>query len=459
MDSIDRPLARLHEIVDHFVVVPEIELLHVVTSASLRIDALERIAAFEHHPANRSPWFFLEAPVEAKDGGWSTRIDELVLQWNFHATDDARPRFEAIARSSTENTMVAFTAEVARIAGRVPAPLAKPVIVLAPIAVAHRDRWIDEAGSLLALRAGLAEARFVVVDLEEPLVAVPPGTLGKKALVVDARVDLDALRAEQWARLEGMKKHAGVADFRSRGLAGPSVEPPPRHGRAAPSNEAIRAALASAGLLESLAPDGEVPASRRLSFEASLHFAEGRIADAVRIQSEARDLLDRAGFPHDAGLLEILIASYAMAGSAWAEAERALHRAGERASGLGDPALGLEARLALGGLFSILQRHGDAARVYADAAPLASLAGEPALEVEAWRLAGQALVAAELPDDAAKAFSQAIRVATEAPPERARKTSAPEAARELAGIYDRHGLTDHAASLRQQADRIAGGST
>jgi tetratricopeptide (TPR) repeat protein len=252
-----------------------------------------------------------------------------------------------------------------------------------------------------------------------------------------------------------MKKHFGAPDHRATGYAAPDVAPPARDGRVQ-SNEAVRELLRRRGMNESLAPDGEIPLSQLRALEAAVEFQEGRPADAVRLQIEARDLLDRARMPHDAGIAELMAAMYAFQCGAHAEAERMLLSVGERASVHDDPLLGLLARNALGALYLIASRYEQAAAIYADAAPLAKRAAVPELEVDAWRLAGDSLARAGRADDAARAWVNAIRVAEEAGPAVSPRTSAPEIALELAAVYEKHGLADHAAALRAQSRMLAG---
>jgi tetratricopeptide (TPR) repeat protein len=453
MDAIDRPLTRLHEATDLFVVAKEVRLLHAVASASLRIRALETMVRFEHHPANRAPWFVLEAPADATDAGWSTRIDELRSQWDLRTVEKARPRFPAIDRAVAEESVTAFGVELQKLCGLVPKRLEGMVVVLSPLYVHDRARWLAELDALIGAGA-LDGVRFVVLDLEEPIAAPIAARLGPRALAADARIDPAAIREELGARVEAMKKHFGATDHRATGLGAPDV-PPPLRGRPA-SSEAVRVLMRTKGLNENLAPDGEIPLSRLRALEAAIAFRDGRVAEAVRLQIEARDALDRARVPHDAGIAELIAAMYALQGGAHAESERMLLSVGERASTHDDPMLGLLARNALGALYLLANRYEQAAAIYADAAPLAKRAAMPELEVDAWRLAGDSLARAGRPDDAARAWVQAIRVAEDAGPAVSPRTSAPEIALQLAAIYDEHGLTDHAAALRAQSRALAG---
>ena len=74
MNAITDPLERVVETMQWFMTATEIQVVHIVTSESLRIAVLEHIAAMEHFSTNTKPFFILEAPVESYATTWMTSV-------------------------------------------------------------------------------------------------------------------------------------------------------------------------------------------------------------------------------------------------------------------------------------------------------------------------------------------------------------------------------------------------
>ncbi len=123
------------------------------------------------------------------------------------------------------------------------------------------------------------------------------------------------------------------------------------------------------------------------------------------------------------------------------------------------PRAACQALLALAMLHAAGGRAESAIQTYARAGDLGQAAREPLLAIECWRLAAD--VAARFGNDhvAAECLQRSLTIACTAPPEAVTKSAAPEAARQLAGIYSKSGMHIDAVQAHQLADRLESGDS
>ncbi len=458
MDAVVEPIERLVAALKEFVGESPVRLLSVVTSGALRMAALEQVAAAEHHSANQSPFFVLEAPVETDDDGWETRAEELRLD-----VDELRTGLAAAGLPAPgvwpavrgQPGLARFGLELGEALHRLSAPLDGLMIVLAPAWVRDAKRWAADVQALVT-RPELAKARFVVVDLEVAVCAPAVAALGAVATSVDARVS-DAAASDDLAAMgAGMASApAGATGPRRAGMAGPDVAPPPRaDAGVTPAPGAVEAGLVEAGVAPAYARAEPMQELRGLIFAAAGAMKEGRTEEAVRKQRAARDLCVAQGLTREAIVMTGILGGYLLQGGAARPAHGVFGEAQRAAVAAGHADLAVQMLLASASALTILGEHDDAAVAYADAGQLGAHAGHPILAIEAFRMCGQLLAARKRTTEAASAWRRALSVAEQATPEEQQASSAPQAARALAALCRKHGLVAQADSLEAQADSL-----
>lgn len=199
------------------------------------------------------------------------------------------------------------------------------------------------------------------------------------------------------------------------------------------------------------------PQIRVKVLQASIAMKEGRGPEAVKAQREARDLCGEVNEPELWVITQVTLASYLSGLGQRPLAKRELRLAIEQAEQHQLGRLHAQALLALGMLHALDGEPGEAARAYSESARVAEANDEPILAIEGWRTAGQLAASHRQDDAAAQALQQALRLAADTPPADVKGSSAPEAARQLAAIYERRGMRAQAASLHVQADAMEHG--
>lgn len=449
MQSISDPLNLLHEDGSWFARAHELRLWVVSCDASLRNPVLALVPKLEFHADNASAWpVLLDAHTRA-DEGWQLRANALAADW-------AR-RVEAFAEAGVQQGAVkatqgpdAFRTTAAAIAQAMVAPLAGLVIVLAPAIVQQPERLEADLTALMGDPA-LQRCRWVLVlDLDAPLPQPLIDALGpQRALVTRCRIDPEQQRRDLAAMLD--------ADPARFGTAFPVGVTPPRRVDDPPPlpREQRDAALRAEGIDPALVDEG--PELRAKALGASIAMKDGRGAEAIEQQRRVRDLCADVGQHELQVIAQITLASYLSGLEQRPAAKRELQGAIEvaRTHGLLRPES--QAHLALGLLHALDEEHPAAVRAYADAGRTAEAAGEPMLAIESWRMAGQLTATLRQDDAAVRAFGEALRIAQGTPPEQLERSSAPEAARQLAALYERRGMQAQAASLHVQADAMERG--
>lgn len=449
MQSISDPLNLLHEDGSWFARAHELRLWVVSCDASLRNPILALVPKLEFHADNQSAWpVVLDAHTKADDG-WQLRANVLAADW-------AR-RVEAFAEAGVAQGPVkaaqgpnAFRTTAAAIGQAMVAPLAGLVIVLAPTIVQQPERLEAELTALMG-DAALQHCRWVLVlDIDAPVPEILVDALGpQRALVTRCTIDPDQQRRDLSAMLEG-----NPARF---GMAFPVGVTPPRRVDDPPPlpKEQRDAALKAEGIDPALVEQG--PEIRANALGASIAMKEGRGADAIEQQRKVRDLCAGVGQHELQVIAQITLASYLSGLEQRPAAKRELLAAIEvaRTHELLRPES--QAHLALGLLHALDDEQPAAVRAYADAGRTAEAAGEPMLAIESWRMAGQLTAKLRQDDAAVRAFGEALRIAEGTPPEQLERSSAPEAARQLAALYERRGMQAQAASLHVQADAMERG--
>ena len=458
MQSISRALGRLHEDASWFARAHELRLLAVRTSADMRKAAMKALAQLEYHHDGASPWVLLEDSRAAEDDGWQARANRLLEDWErrreaFEKEGIELPRVqpggdstpaEPFRTTDPDARVQPFLLAAAGVAAALRDPYRGLVLVLAPGAIDDARSFEAELELLLQAPA-LARCRFVLllVDADPPrrlLAALDGQALTSECLVDPAAFDEDV--------------EALVSGGARGGFAGPRGVVRPRRVDDPPElpKEVLDEELRKAGIDPRYVE--EAPRLRDLVLGAALAMKRGRGEEAVRMQREACDVAGGIDLHQIKVICQIALASYLSGLQRADEAVRELVGAAAYAREHALLVQESQAHLALGMLHAVARRPGPATQSYVDAARVAEAAQMPLIAIEGWRLAGQLALNAKLEPQATRAFQEAIRVASSAEPQLARRSSAPEAARALAALCRRHGLTAQADSLDAQAHAI-----
>ena len=458
MQSMSTPLNSLHEDGSWFARALELRLWLVRCDANLRKPALTLVPKLEFHADNHSAWPVLVDAHTLGDDGWQVRTHVLVADW--------QRRVEAFAKVGVEQGVVGqgslgpvtavagfagFRATLAAILAAMVEPLRGAVIVLAPTIV-ERPELFEAALMHLLGDPSLQRARWVVlVDVDVPLPQALLTALGQtRALVGEYRVD----DAQQRRDLAAMMQPADPAHF---GTAFPvGVQPPRRVDDPPPLAKPERdAALRAAGIDPAMLE--VAPQIRTKVLGAALAMKAGQGDAALVQQRDARDLCASVGLFELQVIMQVTLASYLSGLDQREAAKRELLDATALARAKGLLRVESQAHLALGLLHGLDRAYPTAIQSYVDAAKTAEAGEEPILAIESWRMAGQLAAQIGQDDAAVNALREALRVATGVPTAAQQSTSAPEAARQLAALCERHGMQAQAASLHAQADAMEAG--
>ena len=458
MNAITDPLERVVETMQWFMTATEIQVVHIVTSESVRIAVLEHIAAMEHFSTNTKPFIILEAPVERADDGWETRTEELrddiddlcarLIKANEGIDVHVMPD-KPIADTSFGAFALTLNAAIECLTS----PLDGLVIVLSPLWVRDSARWMEDVTALIEYADFRTLVRWVIVDIEKPVCAVIAEKLGELAMSVDARIQTAAMRNDLSTMVAAVESAPdGAMGMRMGGFAGPDDTPPPRKGKPKPLTpeqaEKVGAeyGIPAANLL--VKPMQEIRTHMLRAGEAMMR---GDSGSAVAKTREARAIARTHKLHKEAIMMTLMMGAYALQGRAPDTAAALFREAKADAERRGHADLAVQAQMALAaGLFAANKTR-EAALEYAEAGQLAAASDQRVLAIEAYRTSGQLLVTLGDRMHAAQAFCRACQISGEGEPEEWRNSSAPEAARALADLFVKHEQFDSAALMLRLA--------
>jgi len=457
MDSMARPLARIHADTSWFARAIELQLLYVHTSADLGGTALDVVMAGEYHADNQSLFFRFDDP-EASAPVWMDRALRLHAQYAEKrkglveagiAVGDVGP-----APQHQPSGLAVFSTLLDRILTALVPPLRGVVLVFSPVRVEENCRLLTELPMMVRTLYPRG-VRFVVVERDTRFLAGLPAAIGPETLVCEAPLDPTALAADM-AALAGVPAPGAppAAGPRWQGPgAGPDVVPPPRIGDVPPASDE---ALLAAGLSPAFIKGGGVR-MKELVVAAALQLRAGNPREALRLQSEAATLCESFAMPklHIVNLM--VLASYCQAAQVPGKAVEIYQRALALAEQGGHLDQAAQIELGLGSLDVREGRPAQAITHYRKAGELAEQAKIPSLAIEAWRMAGQLAVDHGSTDGAITAWKRALAVAEPLPPAEVKGTSAAEVARGLAAVLRKNRLHAQADSLEETSCRLEQG--
>jgi hypothetical protein len=458
MQPFTAPIDRVREAVRWFVAVPELKFLHVVASPELRIAALRTIVSSQSSEHNSSLYVFSETPASGEPADWearATEVDEDMAAMRKNAAAATPPVVIPVPPPATPpaNGLGRFAATLRGHASVLQTPMTGLIAILAPPSIADPTTWVADLRQLVHSPV-LGRVRFIVVDPEPGPASVVADELGRAADRVDARVDGGAMTNVTRVMLAGMKTAPKGADpSRLAGMAGPKEAPPPRINRTVPTPEVAAKELSAVGVAPGLGDPEAMQALRIQLLSASLAQQEGRRDDAIRAQREARDLAEKSGLIRESILLDLMLGAHLVQANAYGPALTAFDRVIERSRAAAIPELTSQALMAKGGVLLVQQKPHDAAAVYTEGAKVAEAAKARPFAIECYRMVGQILSSLGNEPEAGTAFHRALAVAKGGEPLDRRTSSAPVAARDLAAIYRKSGLTTQADSLEAEAEK------
>ena len=170
----------------------------------------------------------------------------------------------------------------------------------------------------------------------------------------------------------------------------------------------------------------------------------------MRHQREARDFCTAQGMHRESVVNELILGSYLLQGGSTDKALELYREARRRAEQHKLPEQTVQSQMAVAACLFILKRLDEAATAYAEAGNLGIEQKSVPLAIESFRMCGQIAASRGHLEQAGSAFRRAL-AAAESAPDVAGASSAPEAARQLAALCRKHGMTAQADSLEAQA--------
>ena len=464
MQSLRAPLERLVDELRWFADAKELRALHVHTSPAMRLSVLQHIAAEEHFPGNRSAYLLLEAPAEGDDLGWAVRGEELAvdhaeLKETLEKLDPpvllGELRVAATGASSSQGALLSFASTLLSALGSLVDPLDGLVVALCPAWVNRDKEWKRDVAELLR-QPTLAAVRWILVDVDEPLLQPLVRSFGEAGHEVDARVDPEEAAQDLASMIDQMKSApAGASPAQLAGGAGPRVAPPPRWDAVDDGGaEASAARLNELGVPAALADTEGMRAMQVDVLSAAQSAQAGDFAGAIRHQGAACAKAEALKLGRERLVLELVRGGYLLQGGAVDAAARELEGLRDRCVAQSEHDLAVQAQMALAASLLLRRKRTDAAAAYAEAGRLGHATGSTILAIEGYRMAGQLLIDDGNVEQGAKAYGRALEAADAGEPLDRALSSAPDVARALAGVYRKHNLRVQAESLDAQAARL-----
>jgi tetratricopeptide (TPR) repeat protein len=456
MESMARPLARLHADVSWFARATELQLLYVRTSADLGETAVGVVMAGENHADNKSLFFRFD-DLESVASVWTDRSKRLHAQY----TDKRKGLTEAgIAvgdigpePQSRASGLAVFSALLGKILEALVAPLHGAVLVFSPVRVEKDCPLLTELPMMVRTLFPRG-VRFIVVERDTSFLSGLPALVGPLSLTCEAMVDPDALAADMAALAGVPEPGAPISSTRWKGPgAGPDVVPPPRVGDLPPASDE---ALIAAGLSPAYV-NGGATRLKELVIGAALQLRAGKHREAIRMQADAASLCESFAMPRLQIVNLMILASYCQAAQVPTKAVEVYQRAGALAVEHGQLDQAAQIELGMGSMDVREGRPAQAIAHYRKAGEFAEQAKIPSLAIEAWRMAGQLAVDHGSTEAAVASWKRALAVAEPLPPEEAKGTSAAEVARGLALVMRKNRQHAQADSLEELSCRLEHG--
>jgi|GEM_PF-966289 len=422
-------IEALAESLRGFVRRTDCRLLHVVTPAGLRRAVLQAVMAAEHAPDNRSSFLGFDAPVDADAPGWRRRIEDARRQHALRCKHAEPPIAPLPEPPDAEDELAAFAQQLWQLLECRPPGSEGLTVVLAPKRVDTPRAW-GTAVQRLVRGPSLSDVRFVVIDVEQPMLGSWVEGLGNQAMHHEVRLEPSG----SMSPVEDLAaKLAGNDGAMPRG-----VSPPPR------PDVPDAPTLSDEGKRRRAVVD-EVLA-------AALAMGSGEPVAAVAAQRKARDLCVEAGWVDEALQMELMLGGHLLAARQTGPAKDSFARALDGAKKADASQRAATAGFALGAVRRLEGEHHTALVAYAEAAQAAERSGQVGLSIEANRLAGQTAADLKMEPQAITFLTRAVKLGEGASTLERSRSSAGAAARSLVAICRKRRLDERAKELEAQAE-------
>lgn len=453
MESIAQPLRKLQQEGAWFARARELRLLWVATQAALRATALTCCSRLEYHADNHSLYVAAETPWS---GDRVRALSEAFVQRFAEKAEGLRQagiEVGPFARAEGEaGSLAGFGRTLRRACEVLRAPLRGITVVLAPSRVEDATDLVDELRAL-ATASLLEDVRWIVIESDTRHLDRLVRELGPaRALGVEFRID-EAQQQRDLAALAGPLPAEGQAlaqpppwgPWLSRG-AMPNVAPPPRSDdRPPPSDEQLRANGLSPAYVK-----GGGQELQRTMLHAALALRQGRLGDALELQSRTAELCARLELPREHVIHLLVLGGYQLAAALPAQARQSYRTADELAVQKDLPLQAAQAQLGLG-MLAALEQQPEALQHYAAAAELSERAQLTPLAIECWRMAGQFASEHRAHDRAIECWRRGWELVVTLEPAVLRGTSAATIANLLAQQLSARGQGQEAHDLQRRA--------
>lgn len=423
-------MEELRDRLGRFVRDPSVRLLQIVAGGDVRGAVIDLVMGQEFSPSNRSVFVRCETAFTPGRPGWEARVLELHAQHEARReqTGEAKEAMPALPETpSSKAPLAMFATALAQLQQAAPGGSQDVVVVLAPTRIEDPKAWEGSLEPLLA-DPGLSAVRWIVIESETDATATLVNSLGDEA----RRYRCEVSGSE---RLQASKQ-ATEALAGGVGASPVGVTAPPHPGvpaqRPEPPDAAVRRELKTKVL------------------DAALASTQGRHAEAVTLQRQARDLCAIGGLQREAVTMETMLGTYLAMGGSAGPAKESFGRAVEAARTAGRHDQAAIAQYALGGT---LLAGGDGRRAmveYAEGTVAAEHGDQPLLAIEGAHTAGMLAGQLRMEAQAIAFWSRSVKLA-ERTPVYAPMSSAAEAARSLAALCRKRGLEAKASDLEDKA--------
>lgn len=416
MDPVARAVSEFQQSFREYRSHREIRVLRVLVDAADLSALATTLRGEEFQPENRNPFLSFTAPYQAGGAGLVAMTHHLYQHYSILAEGLAKegahlePLGQLGAGKTAFQQLVMYLARWVECTAPVIEP---PLLCWLPPAVDDQSEFRDVVIALINQTD--PSIQFVIAD--DSAGSILDRTFdesGVPAATVAFRIDQDEMKNE-FARMMLATPKKGRAPGTPPGAAAPDVEPPPRPGPQAASDEQVRATLAEHGLPPVLTPgDGEE--LQTLVFAAARAVADGNSEVALGKQYEAYQLCDRSGVKLEQGMMALLLGGYLVQ---FQQEDQALQWYQEAARLTGEANAHAQVSQSLIGVAYIHFQAGrfeTAAGAYHEAARAAAEGGATLLVLENLRMVGVCLQRLGRMGDAVQVWLQAVEQGRQASP-------------------------------------------
>ncbi len=460
----DRHIQALADALRGFIRTPGVGIVGIEAGPSSAADVKATVLGFEHHADNASPFLAVEVVgCSCAGDAWESGVDKLREAHDASASEGA-PLRPLGPKPLGDDPAANFSVQLLHVLATVDMP-AKGIMLILTLR-GEVDVALLAQLATMARSDELAEVRFILCANPEAEIAPWVARLGSKRAWFH-RVEHDA--TESAARLQRALEAEEEQGPGLRGAWPRGIKPPPMPRRRRPGavfeqplaivsvpdvTEMTSASdVASSPEREADSPqdDGEAELQRDIQ-RAELAMRQDRGAEAIRIQTRARDRCIEQGRDRDAIEMEFMLAGYLLKLDQPRLARESFGRASQMSTEAGEYELAAKALINQG---SAAEKDDDtvgAMRSYRRAIEMASgLGSSPPTAMDAYWRAGQLALASGLDLDCIGLWADAVAYGQKVEPKTLRGSRAKEIAKNLSELLVRHRRYSQAREIERLA--------